>query len=485
MKPHLRTARRSILSPTFRFGLTVCCAALLAGCRTFSPDGGMGPVATFIGGTLNKDVVAVRTPEDDIRARKTVGNLLKRTLTADAAVQIALLNNRGLQADYNELGIAEAVMIAHSRPPAPSFSISNVSTPLELDIERQIVVAILGLVTQPARSKIAAGQFAQAQLRAALATLRIATETRRAYYRAVAAREAVAALTQFKTAAETSAELAKHLGETGALNELDQARQQVFYADLTAQLASAQQQAMVEREQLVRLMGLWGCDLDFKLPAALPKLPAKPRTLTTVEQEAMDRRVDLHIALIEVEALAKSYGLTRKTHFINVLDASGISKTQKDKGNGPAVDGGGFDITFEVPIFDFGRPRVREAEQRYMQAVNLLAEQAVNARSEAREAYRSYRATYDIANHFRREVLPLRQVIFDQSQLQANAMLIDVFSLLTEARERIAANINSIEAKRNFWLAATDLGAAILGGGPAGTDSGGSVVVASGEMASH
>jgi len=115
---------------------------------------------------------------------------------------------------------------------------------------------------------------------------------------------------------------------------------------------------------------------------------------------------------------------------------------------------------------------LRQAEQRYMQAVNLLAEQAVNARSEARESYRSYRATYDIARHFQSEVLPLRQIIFDQSKLQANAMLIDVFSLLTEARERIAANVNSIEAKRNFWLASTDLGASVLGGGGLSPDAG-------------
>jgi len=100
----------------------------------------MGPVAGFIGGTLNKDVVAVRTPEDDILARGGVEHLLQRPLTADAAVQVALLNNRGLQAAYNELGIAEAIMVANSRPPAPTFSISNVSTALELDIERQIVV---------------------------------------------------------------------------------------------------------------------------------------------------------------------------------------------------------------------------------------------------------------------------------------------------------------------------------------------------------
>ena len=221
---------------------------------------------------------------------------------------------------------------------------------------------------------------------------------------------------------------------------------------------------MTRREELTRLMGLWGSDLDFKLPGTLPVLPPKPRTLQAAEQEAMDRRVDLQMARIEAELLARSYGLTRATHFINVLDASGISKTQKDRGE-PHSDGGGFAIEFQVPLFDFGHARVREAEQRYMQAVNLLAAKAVDARSEAREAYRSYRATYDIASHYQREVLPLRQIIFDQSQLQANAMLIDVFAVLTETRERTDATVNAIEAKRNFWIAYTDLGAAMLGGG--------------------
>ena len=450
--------------------LAIASAVLLSACKSFSPDGGMSTVATIAGQGLNKDVVLVSSPEEAAYAQNRVARLLNVPLSADAAVQIALLNNRGLQATYNELGIAEAVFVANSRPPAPSFSISNVSTSLELDIERQIVVSILGLVTQPARSRIAADRFAQAQLHAALETLRIAAETRRAYYRAVAAREIVAALAAFKTTAEASAELAKHLGETGALNQLDQARQQVFSADVTTELAAARQQAAIEVEKLVRVMGLWGNDLDPKLPVRFPHCLASHGPCPAIEQDAMDHRVDLQIARIEVEALAKSYGLTRATRFINVLDASGISKTQKDKGSGePHSDGGGFDVTFVVPIFDFGRPRVREAEQRYMQAVNLLAEAAVNARSEAREAYRTYRSAYEITGHYQREVLPLRRTAFDQAQLQFNSMLIDVFALVTKSRQLITATVNGIEAKRDFWLAHTDLSVAVLGGGGVGS----------------
>src|SRR5262249_61566729 len=79
-----------------------------------------------------------------------------------------------------------------------------------------------------------------------------------------------------------------------------------------------------------------------------------------------------------------------------------------------------------------------------------------------------YRSTYDIAGHYQREVLPLRKIISDETLLRYNAMLIDVFSLLAEARQRIAATITAIEAKRDFWLATVALKAAIAGGGRSG-----------------
>ena len=182
----------------------------------------------------------------------------------------------------------------------------------------------------------------------------------------------------------------------------------------------------------------------------------------------MSRRVDLQIARIELDTLAKSYGLTQATRFINVLGC-GLRRQDHARTRKPAnsIRDRGFAVTFEVPMFDFGEARVREAEQTYMQAVNRLAEKAVNVRSEARDAYRNYRSTYDIASHYQREVLPLRKIISDEMMLRYGAMQVDVFSLLTEARQRIAANVAAVEAQRDFWLASTDLSAAIVGGGAA------------------
>ena len=452
-----------------RLAILIAVAASLSACRTFSPDGGMGTVAMVAGAGLNKDVIQVRSAEDEAAVQTRVTRLLHHPLNADAAVQIALLNNLELQAAYNRLGIAEALAVKASRPPALSFALSDISTPVELDIERKVIGSLLSLLTMPARTRIADDQFAQASLRAAEETLRLAAQTRRAYVRAVSARQITAALGEAKANAEASAELAGHLTQTGAVNKLDQARREVFATEMDAELVGARQQAVAAREKLTRLMGLWHSDLDAYLPSALPVLPGSTRSVKAIEQDALNAHVDVQMARLEMEAMAKSYGLTRKTHLLNVLDASGISKKQKDRGQ-KHVDGGGYEVVLEVPLFDFGKANVREAEQRYLEAANRLGQLGVNAASEAREAYSAYRATYAIAKQYESEVLPMHQTISAETELQYNAMQVDAFVLLETARERSRAKVAGIEAKRNFWLASTDLSVAMLGGGTLGSE---------------
>ena len=447
----------------------------------------MDLVAGIAASELHKDVAVIRHPDEAVAVRGRVEELLRRPLSAEAAVQIALLSNRGLQAAYNALGMAEADMVEASLPPNPTVSLERLASPLEIEIERRIVANILALLTLPARATIAADRFLQAQLRAAEETIRVAAETRRAYYRAVAAREAAGFLSQAKTAAETASQLATRLGETGAMNKLDQAREHVFYAEITAQVASARQRASSEREKLTRTMGLWGDDVGFKLPGSLPPLPRRPQAMPDIEVAAIERRIDVQIARMEVDALAKSYGLTQASRFINLLEVAGIKKTVKDRQTGEKEHARGFEVELQVPIFDFGETRMRKAEQSYMQAVNRLAERAVNARSEAREAYRAYRSSYDIATHYRREVLPLRKIISDETQLRYSAMQIDVFALLAEARQRTTATMQAIDAQREFWLASVDLGVAVIGGGAPGTGGEGSTpaMAASGRDGGH
>ena len=205
----------------------------------------------------------------------------------------------------------------------------------------------------------------------------------------------------------------------------------------------------------------------MKLPQSLPALPRTPRAEIDVETQALRRRLDLQIVRIDMDTLAKSYGLTKATRFINLLEVSGVGRTQREA-SGAHGTGSGVEADFQIPIVDFGEARLRQAGELYMAAVNRLSEKAVNVRSEAREAYQAYRSSFAIAEHYHKDVLPLRKVISDETMLRYGAMQIDVFSLLTDARQRIAANVGAIEAQRDFWLANTDLDAAIVGGSTEG-----------------
>jgi outer membrane protein TolC len=446
-------------------GIAIPCSVALAvaialgGCTTL-PDGGMTIPAELGRSELHKNVAALRTDDERAEATARIDGLVRRTLNAESAVQIALLNNRGLQAAYNELGIADAVRFQQSLPPNPSISFSRLAGSAELEVDRQIVTNILSLATLPIRSEIADARFRQAQLKAALETFRVATETRRAFYRAVAAQQTEDLLQQVTSASGTAAELAKRLNETGALNKLDRSREEAFHLELTTQSAAAKQRAVSAREQLVRGLG-FETGLKFKLPSRLPSLPSRPLAMKTVEQAALDRRLDLQAAKLDMQVLARSYGLTKSTRFINVLEGGYADKFTKDLGVHAWEPG--FTLTFEVPIFDFGEGRLREAEERYMQAVNRLAQKVVDARSQARETYKGYRTAYDIVADYQKKLLPLRSSISDELMLQYGAMQVDVFTLLTDARQKISANVAAVDALRDFWLASSDLSAALYG----------------------
>ncbi|TFV36197.1 TolC family protein [Bradyrhizobium frederickii] len=453
-------------------GLLILTAFSVSGCAAFSPDSGMSAVSELTSRTIDKDVAFVRTADGAGAVEARVRQLLARTLSAESAVQIALLNNKGLQAAYNELALAETDLVEQSLPPNPVFSISRITGNGASEIERQVVGDILALATLPFRSDIARERFRQAQLRAALATLRLAADVRRAYWRAVADNEMVVLLTDAKATAESTAQLAVKLGETGSLNKLDQAREQVFYAETTADLATARQTAASARERLARLMGLWDGGLDFRLPNALPPLPRRPLTLPSIEADAVAHRIDLQIARLELVALAKAMNLTEATRFVTLLDLAGISRRTQDP-EGPAFRERGFDVQFQIPIFDGGEVRVRQATETYNLAFNRLTERAVNVRSEARDAYRVYRSTYDIASHYQREIIPLRKIITEEMQLRFSSMQVDIFALLTEARQRLASLRGAIDARQRFFLAQADLQTAVNGGGApaAGSDN--------------
>jgi outer membrane protein TolC len=174
----------------------------------------------------------------------------------------------------------------------------------------------------------------------------------------------------------------------------------------------------------------------------------------------MQQRLDVQLAKLDAASTARALGLTRATGVVNVLDAGYVnaSKTGAPRENG-------YEIELALPIFDWGGARVAKAEALYMQSVHRTAHTAVSARSQVREAYSAYRTTYDLAKHYRDEVIPLQKKISEETLLRYNGMLMSVFELLADARAQVNGVNTAIQAQRDFWIAETELQAAINGSG--------------------
>ena len=123
----------------------------------------------------------------------------------------------------------------------------------------------------------------------------------------------------------------------------------------------------------------------------------------------------------------------------------------------------GVDIAFELPLFDWGGAKVARAEATYMQAVNRTAQMAINAQSEIREAYSRYQTSYEIAKHYRDEIVPLRKKVLDENQLRYNGMLISPFELFADARAQVVSVNQTIAKLNEFWLAETALQMSLVG----------------------
>ncbi|MFM0732653.1 TolC family protein [Paraburkholderia sediminicola] len=430
----------------------------LAGCTTFSKDGGFNTVSTTASERLGKDAVLVRTDEDRDAVAKRTQELLSRPLGMDDAVQIALLNNRGLQASYGELGISEADLVQAGRLPNPGFMFSRTHGSNDLSISRTFTLGLLNVLTLPLATRVESRRFEQTRLLAADAMLKVAADARRAYVGAVATQQSAAYAEQVRDSAEAGAELALRMQQAGNFSKLDYAREQAFYADAVAQLARTRQQSVSAREKLTRTMGLWGAGTQYTLPERLPDLPTNGPELNDLESFAMQNRLDIQTAKLQTQSVASSLGLSKATRFINALDVG-------YQNNFTTADGHeqGYEISVEIPIFNWGGSKVARAEAIYMQSVNRVAETAINARSEVRESYSAYVTDYDVAKHYRDEVVPIRKTISDELLLRYNGMLASVFELLSDSRDQVGAVNSTIDALKDYWLAETDLQQAVGG----------------------
>jgi outer membrane protein TolC len=431
---------------------------LLAGCASVPRDAGFADVQKSVSSRLDERIAWRQGGEEDRAVDAEVKAMLQQPLSAGTAVQVALLHNRHLQAEYEELGVAQAEVVQAGLLRNPVFGwgrqegggITKTTWGIEFDF--------IGLLLQGPQKRLDNLRFEHAKLRVSHAVLKHATETRKAWYEAVASAQDASFMEKVAELASAEGELAQRQRKAGNLSRRDTLRQQAFAEETRAALARARESAHASRERLNRLMGVWGEDLAWKLPERLPDIPATQPQFDNIEAYGLRHRLDVQMAQKEAQALASGLGLTRSSRFINVFDL-GV-ETEKTTGERRIT---GPTLRLELPIFDQGQARISRQEAQYRQSEARLYGAAVDARSEMREAWQRATTAYLTAQHARDRLLPLRRQIVEESTLHYNGMLIGVYELLADAREQVAAVQNHIAATRDFWMALADLQLAVGG----------------------
>jgi cobalt-zinc-cadmium efflux system outer membrane protein len=439
------------LFPSFAASLVV-----LGGCASVPRAAGFGDVEKAVADrTGGQRVHWNQGTPDDQAVQANVRGMLEKELTADEAVQVALLNNRGLQATYADLGVAQADVVRAGLLKNPvfdgelKFSTDGGGTTVEL----AVVQDFLDVLLIPLRKRVAQTAFQAAKLRVTGAVLDLAARTRTAFYDHQAAEQTVELRRSIAAATGASYDLARRLRMAGNITELDLAQERALHEQAKLDQARAEAAVLDTRERLNVLMGLWGEQVTWRAAARLPDPPPDEDAPTEgIERRAVERSLELAVARNEVEAAARTLGIRRS---FGLMPEADLGAAAEREGAGGWSAGPAFSLP--IPLFDQGQAAAATAGAELARARERYAATAVEVRSAARAARNRLLTTRAQANYYRQVLLPLRGQITEQTQLQYNAMQVGAFQLLQPKRDEVEAGVAYIEALRDYWVARAGL----------------------------
>ncbi|MBC7620234.1 MAG: TolC family protein [Candidatus Saccharibacteria bacterium] len=447
------------------FKLTAWAAAVLVltGCASVNFEEAIGTTNSVAGEFTAGNLALSRTQLQQQSREKLAQELLAKLLSAEDAVQLALANSPAVQTLVAQSWADMSAANQRGRIANPMFTLERMRFRDELEIGRLLSFGLLDVLTLPKRHSLAKSQVAQAQVQLTANVVDQVTQVRQAWVRAVAAGQLLQYAQKIQLSAQASAELARRMQLVGNFNKLQRARQQVFYSDSTAQLAAAAHARTATREELIRQLGLTDAQAqNLQLPDRLPDLPSQYRASISVSEAAAKQRLDVQLARGQLDMMGRSQGLNLLTSLVDV-EVGMRHDTVFDNADGSKANKSGYELGIRLPLFDWGNAKRDALSAQTLAAANRYETTVRNASSQLRESYSAYRTAYDVARHYRDEIVPLRSAMADENTLRYNGMLIGVFELLADTRDQINSVMGAINTYQQFWLADAALSASIIG----------------------
>lgn len=446
-------------------GLLFCLVLFAAGCAQVPKEAGFNDVKGLVGQRVDYNLHWNQETGADQEVEKAIEELLKNELTPETAVQIALLSNPNLQAVYEDLGITQAdvveagllenpVLFGQARFPNKSEESTN--------YEFGVTQNFLNILMLPARKKLSAIRFEQVKLHVADKVIQLAAEVQKSYFAAIGAKQIRNMRNEITLSAGNSFELAQRLHSAGNISDLELATENAHFQQMQLELANSELAFFDAREQLTRLMGLWGPQTNWRLPEQLPDIPANEIPLERLESMAIENRLDLAAEKKGVEALAQALGITIDWRWVGQIEV-GVSRereTDRTWVTGPQ-------LAIELPIFNQRQADIARLEAQLRRSEKRLTAQAIEIRSEIRSLKNHLLMQRNLIDHYRSTVLPLREQIVDLTLKNYNYMLKGAFDLLMAKQQEFESYQKYLEAVRDYWIIRADMQRSLGGRLPA------------------
>lgn len=390
-----------------------------------------------------------------------VAKLLRKPLTVAAAVQIALLNNRSLQATFGEVGIAQSDVIEAVTVPNPSVDFDIQFPVVASQMNRygwMIAQDFVRLLMIPLKKKIAEEQLEATELKVAAEALELVAEVKSAYFTCQASQQLLARLKLIQETNAAALELAQKQFEAGNITDLALLQSQDSYSAGKLNIVKAETELRGEREKLNRLLGLWGDDTNWKIKGEVMAIPEGALTIKGLESLAVAQRLDLRAAHRDLTSVISALGLTKTYRWLPVLNMGFTGERDID---GALNMGPSFSL--ELPIFNQGQSRIARGEAQLRMAENKLEALAVDIRSQVRELSDKLLSLGDMARYYHDDLLPTRLRVMNRALMQYNAMQLGSYELFTIKAQELEAERDYINTLRDYWITRAELEKAVGG----------------------
>lgn len=403
--------------------------------------------------------------EDDVEAEsaKEARALLEKPLDADAAVRIALLNNRELRARLHELGVARAKVIEASMVANPTVEV-DLLPERDSDVELRVEYEITSLLMAPLKKRAEEHDLEAMRFEVAGAVVQLGYHVRTAFYGLQASEQQLKLAQQSLDALAAGRDTALALLAAGNIPELSAATQIAGYERARIAVAQAELTVAEHREVLQRWLGLHGLETQWTLATLLPNVPEDVPALDKLEAQALEENLDLRAMRKRLDALARRTGVARTEAYLpNIAVDVHSLHTDPESSGAQSQWRWGSGLSVEVPLFDRNQGELRGYEAQFDAMLERYQGLAIDLRSSARETRNRLVSAHARARQYQTVIVPAQDTVMQQTLLQYNAMQLSIFQLLQARREQLDVQLAYVDTLREYWSARAELQALLEG----------------------